>query len=53
MAESRPDRPGRDGPIPRVNVSVKLSSLFSQFDPIDPAGTDAAVLNRLPFDPAL
>src|SRR5262249_931570 len=24
------------GPIPRVNVSVKLSSLYSQFDPIDP-----------------
>ncbi|HWE04424.1 MAG TPA: L-glutamate gamma-semialdehyde dehydrogenase [Tepidisphaeraceae bacterium] len=35
------------GPIPRVNVSVKLSSLFSQFDPIDPAGTDRAVLDRL------
>src|SRR5262249_7263114 len=25
------------GPLPRVNVSVKLSALFSQFDPIDPA----------------
>jgi RHH-type transcriptional regulator, proline utilization regulon repressor / proline dehydrogenase / delta 1-pyrroline-5-carboxylate dehydrogenase len=35
------------GPIPRVNVSIKLSSLFSQFDPIDPAGTRAAVLRRL------
>src|SRR5687768_5730473 len=35
------------GPVPRVNVSVKLSSLFSQFDPIDPAGTSAAVRNRL------
>jgi RHH-type proline utilization regulon transcriptional repressor/proline dehydrogenase/delta 1-pyrroline-5-carboxylate dehydrogenase len=35
------------GPIPRVNISVKLSSLFSQFDPIDPAGTDRAVLDRL------
>jgi RHH-type proline utilization regulon transcriptional repressor/proline dehydrogenase/delta 1-pyrroline-5-carboxylate dehydrogenase len=33
--------------LPRVNVSVKLSSLFSQFDPIDPAGTSAAVRNRL------
>jgi RHH-type transcriptional regulator, proline utilization regulon repressor / proline dehydrogenase / delta 1-pyrroline-5-carboxylate dehydrogenase len=30
-----------------VNVSVKLSSLFSQFDPIDPEGTCDAVLNRL------
>src|SRR5262245_35807875 len=35
------------GPIPRVNVSIKLSSLYSQFDPIDPAGTSAAVLARL------
>jgi RHH-type proline utilization regulon transcriptional repressor/proline dehydrogenase/delta 1-pyrroline-5-carboxylate dehydrogenase len=24
------------GPLPRLNVSVKLSSLYSQFDPIDP-----------------
>lgn len=40
------DRDDR-GPIPRVNVSVKLSALFSQFDPIDPAGTSRAVLNRL------
>ncbi|MBN9522752.1 proline dehydrogenase family protein, partial [bacterium] len=35
------------GPIPRVNVSVKLSALYSQFDPIDPAGTSRAVLKRL------
>jgi RHH-type proline utilization regulon transcriptional repressor/proline dehydrogenase/delta 1-pyrroline-5-carboxylate dehydrogenase len=35
------------GPIPRVNVSVKLSSLFSQFDPIDPEGTSRAVRARL------
>jgi RHH-type proline utilization regulon transcriptional repressor/proline dehydrogenase/delta 1-pyrroline-5-carboxylate dehydrogenase len=35
------------GPIPRVNVSVKLSSLYSQFDPIDPAGTTRTVLDRL------
>ena len=35
------------GPIPRVNVSVKLSALYSQFDPIDPAGTTAAVAKRL------
>src|SRR5262245_35007788 len=27
------------GPIPRVNLSIKLSALDSQFDPIDPAGT--------------
>jgi RHH-type proline utilization regulon transcriptional repressor/proline dehydrogenase/delta 1-pyrroline-5-carboxylate dehydrogenase len=37
----------RRGPLPRVNVSLKLSSLYSQFDPIDPAGTGAAVRERL------
>jgi RHH-type proline utilization regulon transcriptional repressor/proline dehydrogenase/delta 1-pyrroline-5-carboxylate dehydrogenase len=36
-----------DGPLPRVNVSVKLSALYSQFDPIDPAGTSRAVRARL------
>ncbi len=43
------DRIDRDdnGPIPRVNVSVKLSSLYSQFDPIDPEGTSKAVRRRL------
>jgi RHH-type proline utilization regulon transcriptional repressor/proline dehydrogenase/delta 1-pyrroline-5-carboxylate dehydrogenase len=43
------DRIDRDhqGPLPRVNVSVKLSSLYSQFDPIDPEGTSAAVGARL------
>ena len=35
------------GPIPRVNVSVKLSALYSQFDPIDPDGTSRAVCARL------
>jgi RHH-type proline utilization regulon transcriptional repressor/proline dehydrogenase/delta 1-pyrroline-5-carboxylate dehydrogenase len=35
------------GDIPRVNVSVKLSSLYSQFDPIDPQGTSEAVCARL------
>jgi RHH-type proline utilization regulon transcriptional repressor/proline dehydrogenase/delta 1-pyrroline-5-carboxylate dehydrogenase len=35
------------GPIPRVNVSVKLSSLYSQFDPIDPSGTSKIVRERL------
>ncbi len=35
------------GVIPKVNVSVKLSSLYSQFDPIDPAGTSRAVRDRL------
>ncbi len=35
------------GPLPRVNVSVKLSALYSQFDPIDPNGTSQAVRRRL------
>jgi RHH-type proline utilization regulon transcriptional repressor/proline dehydrogenase/delta 1-pyrroline-5-carboxylate dehydrogenase len=35
------------GALPRVNASIKLSSLYSQFDPIDPEGTSAAVLARL------
>ena len=41
------DHDAAGAPIPRVNVSVKLSSLFSQFDPIDPDGTSTAVRNRL------
>jgi RHH-type proline utilization regulon transcriptional repressor/proline dehydrogenase/delta 1-pyrroline-5-carboxylate dehydrogenase len=36
-----------EGSLPRVNVSVKLSSLYSQFDPIDPDGTSRAVRARL------
>jgi RHH-type proline utilization regulon transcriptional repressor/proline dehydrogenase/delta 1-pyrroline-5-carboxylate dehydrogenase len=44
--EATIDRDDR-GPIPRVNVSVKLSALFSQFDPIDPEGTSRAVCRRL------
>lgn len=35
------------GPMPRVNLSVKLSALVSQFRPIDPVGTAAAVKERL------
>jgi RHH-type proline utilization regulon transcriptional repressor/proline dehydrogenase/delta 1-pyrroline-5-carboxylate dehydrogenase len=35
------------GPLSRVNVSIKLSSLYSQFDPIDPEGTSTAVRRRL------
>ncbi len=38
---------GPEGPLPRVNVSVKLSALYSQFDPIDPEGTSRAVRARL------
>jgi len=36
-----------DGRIPPVNVSVKLSSLYSQFDPIDPDGTSREVRRHL------
>lgn len=35
------------GNIPRVNVSIKLSSLYSQFDPIAPEQTSMAVRDRL------
>ncbi|MES1213240.1 MAG: L-glutamate gamma-semialdehyde dehydrogenase, partial [Singulisphaera sp.] len=40
------DRDG-GGNLPRVNVSVKLSALDSQFDPIDPVGTTERVGRRL------
>jgi len=36
-----------EGPLPRVNVSVKLTSLYSQFDAIDPEGTSRAMRERL------
>ncbi len=35
------------GPIPRVNVSVKLSSLSAKFDPIDPEGAINDAITRL------
>ncbi len=35
------------GPMPRVNVSVKLSSLYSQLDPIDPETSTREVIARL------
>ena len=37
----------QDGPLPRVNVSIKLSALYSQFGPVDPVGAAAAVKLRL------
>lgn len=46
-----PERPQLEkaafGDVPRVNVSVKLSSLFSQLDPIDPKGSMEGVKRRL------
>jgi RHH-type proline utilization regulon transcriptional repressor/proline dehydrogenase/delta 1-pyrroline-5-carboxylate dehydrogenase len=35
------------GPLPRTQVSIKLSALDSQFDPIDPEGCYRAVAARL------
>lgn len=35
------------GTVPRVNLSVKLSALYSQLDPIDPEGAYRAVAARL------
>ncbi|MFQ5990890.1 MAG: proline dehydrogenase family protein [Nitrospiraceae bacterium] len=35
------------GPLPRVHLSVKLSALYSQMDPIDPEGSYRAVAARL------
>ncbi|HEY1921353.1 MAG TPA: proline dehydrogenase family protein, partial [Tepidisphaeraceae bacterium] len=36
-----------DGVIPRANISLKLSALYSQFDPLNPVGTMEAVSRRL------
>lgn len=43
------------GPIPRINLSVKLSSLYSQLDPIDVRGSEAGIAGRLTelFDRAM
>ncbi len=35
------------GSVPRINVSLKLSALYSQFKPIDPGGTSDGVKQRL------
>jgi len=35
------------GPLPRTQVSLKLSCLYSQFEPADPYGTAEAVKERL------
>lgn len=44
--DSRLDSNAR-GPIPRINLSVKLSSLYSQIDPLDPQGSRRGVEARL------
>lgn len=35
------------GTVPRINVSLKLSALYSQFSPMDPKGTSESVKQRL------
>ena len=35
------------GPIPRTNVSLKISAMFSQIDPVDTAGSVAALKARV------
>ena len=46
-----PDAPrmdrGANGPIPRVNVSVKISAMYSQIRPVDPEGSLAVLEQRL------
>jgi RHH-type proline utilization regulon transcriptional repressor/proline dehydrogenase/delta 1-pyrroline-5-carboxylate dehydrogenase len=37
----------RLGPVPRVHLSVKLSAMYSQLDPVDPEGGYRAVSSRL------
>ena len=50
-AASWPPRPVVDeapwGPLPRVNLSLKITSLYSQIDPVDFDGSVAAVKDRL------
>ena len=35
------------GPLPRVNVSLKISAMYSQIDPVDPAGSIASLKKRV------
>jgi len=50
-AASWPARPVVDdsawGPLPRVNLSLKVTSLYSQIDPVDHEGSVSAVKDRL------
>ncbi|NBW88245.1 MAG: hypothetical protein EBR23_15795, partial [Planctomycetia bacterium] len=47
LVDDCPAPDGTAGRMPRVNVSLKLSALDSQFDALDPRGTTARVLSRL------
>jgi RHH-type proline utilization regulon transcriptional repressor/proline dehydrogenase/delta 1-pyrroline-5-carboxylate dehydrogenase len=59
VAPSWPANPVIDsdaaGPAPKINISVKLSSMYSQLDPIDPLGSERGLSKRLEelFDRAL
>ncbi len=50
-AERWPHEPILDkadgAPVPRVNVSVKLSAIYSQWEPADPRGSAEAIKDRL------
>ena len=35
------------GPIPRTNVSLKISAMYSQLDPVDPVGSVAKLKERV------
>ena len=45
--ENEPTDTDHVGPIPRVNVSLKLSALYPNFNPADPEGTYEHVAARL------
>ncbi|MCZ6801041.1 MAG: proline dehydrogenase family protein [Nitrospirae bacterium] len=51
QAQHWPSRPlleqDHHGPIPRVNLSIKISALYSQLDPADPHGSFQGVASRL------
>ena len=47
LAGNSANRSRPSWPLPRVNVSIKLSALDSQFDPIDPEGSLQRMAARL------
>jgi RHH-type proline utilization regulon transcriptional repressor/proline dehydrogenase/delta 1-pyrroline-5-carboxylate dehydrogenase len=47
LMKTAPSPPRGSSAAPRLNISLKLSSLYSQFDPINPRGTCEAVKARL------
>ncbi|MBI4213414.1 MAG: L-glutamate gamma-semialdehyde dehydrogenase [Chloroflexi bacterium] len=51
LVQSWPRQPlleeGPEGPVPRVNLSLKLSSLCPQLDPVDREGTMSVLKKRL------